>query len=74
MCDRTNYLLSVYALISSISLMLSGIWIFLAMGTLAQEDILKDRADITKKLQSLPTTVSNSYHYRDPAGLKLRLV
>ena len=51
MCDRTNYLLSVYALISSISLMLSGVWIFLAMGTLAQEDMFKDRAEITKKLQ-----------------------
>lgn len=73
MCDRTNYLLSIYALISSISLMLSGVWIFLAMGTLAQEDMFKDRAEITKKLQTLPTTTSNSFHYQD-RGLKLRLV
>lgn len=74
MCDRTNYLLSVYALISSITLMLSGVWIFLAMGTLAQEDMFKDRAEITKKLQTLPTTTSNSFQYRDRADLKLRWV
>ena len=73
MCDRTNYLLSIYALISSISLMLSGVWIFLAMGTLAQEDMFKDRAEITKKLLPLPTTTSDSFQYQD-RGLKLRLV
>ena len=73
MCDRTNNILSIYALISSISLLLSGVWIFLAMGTLAQEDMFKDRAEITKKLQTLPTTTSDSFQYQD-RGLKLRLV
>ncbi len=74
MCDRTNYLLSLYALISSLTLLLSGIWIFLVMGTLAQEDMLKDRNEITKKLAELPTTTSDSYQHQDLKGLRLRLV
>ncbi len=74
MCDRTNYLLSLYALISSLTLLLSGIWIFLVMGTLAQEDMFKDRNEITKKLAELPTTTSDSFQRLDPRGLRLRLV
>lgn len=74
MCDRTNYLLSLYALISSLTLLLSGIWIFLVMGTLAQEDMLKDRNEITKKLAELPTTTLDSYQHQDLKGLRLRLV
>ena len=74
MCDRTNYLLSLYALISSMTLLLSGVWIFLVMGTLAQEDMFKDRNEITKKLATLPTTTSDSYQHLDSRSLRLRLV
>lgn len=74
MCDRTNYLLSLYALISSMTLLLSGVWIFLVMGTLAQEDMFNDRNEITKKLATLPTTTSDSYQHQDSRGLRLRLV
>ena len=60
MCDRTNYLLSLYALISSLTLLLSGIWIFLVMGTLAQEDMFKDRNEITKRcLQNMKGKKAN---------------
>lgn len=77
MCQRDQYLLSVYLLTTSAAVISSGLFILLAMGKIHKTDQLKDRNEITKKNNEtvLPTNISTVPIRIDPQAFRqLKLV
>ena len=59
MCQRDQYMTSIYLLTSSLTLMSSGLFILLAMGKVHKTDQLAERNEIRKLNQPiLPTNTS----------------
>lgn len=60
MCQRDQYIVSVYLLTSSAALVSSGLFILLAMGKIHKTAQLKKTNEITKKNNEsvLPTNIS----------------
>lgn len=77
MCQRDQYLISVYLLTTSAAVISSGLFILLAMGKIHKTDQLKDRNEITKKNNEtvLPTNISTVPIRIDPQAFRqLKLV
>jgi hypothetical protein len=55
MCQRENYMFSLYLLAASISIFTSGIFTIMSMGKVHKDRQLKEQNEITKKNQLLPT-------------------
>jgi hypothetical protein len=60
MCQRDQYIVSVYLLTSSAAVVSSGLFILLAMGKIHKTDQLKTTNEITEKNNQsvLPTNIS----------------
>lgn len=60
MCQRDQYIVSVYLLTSSAAVVSSGLFILLAIGKIHKTDQLKTTNEITKKNNQsvLPTNIS----------------
>jgi len=55
MCQRENYMFSLYLLATSISIFTSGIFTIMSMGKVHRDNKLKEQNEITKNNQLLPT-------------------
>lgn len=59
MCDKDSYLLALYLITGSTSILTGGLFVLLAMGNVHKRNTLKERNEITKKNQTvLPTSTS----------------
>lgn len=60
MCQRDQYLVSVYLLTTGATIVSSGLFILLAMGKIQKTEALKTKNEITKKNNEsvLPTSIS----------------
>ncbi len=73
MCQRDQYLISVYLLTTGAAVVSSGLFILLAMGKIHKTDQLKTTNEITKKNNEsvLPTNISVAVI---PKTFRLKLV
>lgn len=72
MCDKDSYLLALYLITTSSSILTGGIFVLLAMGNIHKRDVLKERSEITKNNQPvLPTSTSVPLEDQKPNSLIL---
>lgn len=66
MCQRDEYITSLYLLSGSISIITSGLFILFSMGDIHKSDVLQKKTEITRKNNVgaiLPTNTSEPPEY-----------